>query len=310
MRIQWFGQLRSLFFLPVVAGLVMLAAVLALFGTTAWAQLGEPPIGIPVDPSAPTAGTPDALPVAPPTSTNSATVTLAAGDSITISVFGRPELTSTVYVSDGGTIDVPLAGSIPVFGLSPAVAAERVATAYREGEYLIDPQVNVVLAGLRSQQISILGEVARPGRFPIDTRTTILDALAQAGGVTPQGEERAFILRRREGGVDRFEVDLRDLFALGTGQVVDLRAGDTVMVPKAALFYIYGEIARPGSYAVRSNMTLIEAIAVAGGVTARGSMRRIEVKRKDKDGKSRPVEANIDDPVRGEDVINVRERIF
>lgn len=253
---------------------------------------------------------PDALPVAPPALLNQATVTLAAGDVVTMSVFGRPELTTTVYVSDGGAIDVPLAGSIPVSGLSPAEAAERVATAYREGEYLVDPQVNIVLAAIRSQQISVVGEVARPGRFPIDTRTSVLDALAQAGGIGPLGAEKAFILRRGKDGVDRFEVDLRDLLAAGSGQVVELRAGDTLVVPKAPLFYIYGEVQRPNSYPLRTEMSVIEAVSVAGGLTPRGSAGRIEIKRKLKDGKFKRFDADIDDAVAPEDVINVRERIF
>lgn len=300
---------RMLHRLPAVSG-VAIVVVSCLFAGGVLAQPAGAPVGIPAEPNPPNAGAPNVLPVAPPVLPNSATVTLAPGDSITISVFGRPELTSTVYVADGGTIDVPLAGSIPVAGLSPAVAAERVATAYREGEYLIDPQVNIVLAGLRSQQISILGEVVRPGRIPIDTRTTILDALAQAGGVTPRGEQKAFILRRREGGVDRFEVDLRDLFDKGSGQVVDLRAGDTILVPKAPLVYLYGEVAKPGSYALRGDMTVIEAITEAGGITPRGSTRRIQIKRKDKGGKPQMLDAEIDDTLRAEDIVNVRERIF
>ncbi len=252
----------------------------------------------------------ESLPVAPPATLNSATVVLARGDVVTVTVFGRPELTATVYVSDSGTIDIPLAGEIPVMGLSPGQAAERVATAYREGDFLIDPQVNIVLAALRSQQISIVGEVVKPGRFPIDTRTSILDALALAGGITDQGEERAFILRRKEDGVDRFEIDLSDLLNAGTGQVPEMRAGDTVVVPKAQLFYVYGAVNRPGSYALRKDMTVIEAIAVAGGLTDRGSTRRVRIKRKIKGEKLDTIGVDLDDAVRAEDVINVRERIF
>lgn len=250
------------------------------------------------------------LPVAPPSRVDAATVMLAPGDVVTLTVYGRPELTSTIYVSDGGTIEVPLAGSIPVAGLAPIEAADRVATAFREGDFLVDPQVNIVLAGLRSQQISIVGEVARPGRFPIDTRTSILDALALAGGITQQGEQRAYILRRREGGVDRFEIDLSDLLTTGAGQVVELRAGDTIVVPKAQLIYLYGAVNSPGAYALQPGMTVIEAIAVAGGISERGSTRRIQVKRKSEDGKSRVSGIDLDDPLQAEDVLNVRERIF
>ncbi|WP_162851107.1 SLBB domain-containing protein [Panacagrimonas perspica] len=263
-----------------------------------------------MDPLVPNATPPNALSVTPPAILDQATVTLAPGDSVTMTVFGRPELTLTGYVSDSGTIDVPLAGSIPVAGLSPTQAAERVATAYREGEYLIDPQVNIVLAAIRSQQISVVGEVVRPGRFPMDTRTTILDALAQAGGISPLGAERAFILRRSMDGVERFEVDLQDLLSAGSGQVVQIRAGDTIVIPKAPLFYIYGEVSRPGAFPLRSKITVIEAISIAGGLTPRGSSRRIEIKRRLKDGKSQRSDAEIDDEVMAEDVINVKERLF
>lgn len=290
-------------------GTVLLLLFALLAGNAASAASGGAPLGIPVDPMAPNAAPPDALPVAPPLSVHETTVTLAPGDSITMTVFGRPELSLTGYVSDAGSIDVPLAGSIPVAGLSPAEAAERVATAYREGEYLVDPQVNIVLAALRSQQISVVGEVMRPGRFPLDTRTTILDALAQAGGISQTGAEKAFILRRAVDGVERYEVDLSDLLAAGAGQVVPLRAGDTIVVPKAPLFYIYGEVARPGAFPLRSKLSVIEAVSVAGGLTPRGSSRRIEIKRRFKDG-SRRIDAEIDDPVMAEDVINVRERLF
>lgn len=274
-------------------------------------QSNAGPVGFPATPASGSPVAPDRLPVAPPAGNNPSTMTLAAGDVVTVTVFNRPELTTTVYVSDHGTIDVPLAGSIPVVGLAPTVAAERVATAYREGQYLIDPQVNIVLAAFRSQQISVLGEVARPGRFPMDTRTSVLDALAQAGGVTQLGAERAFILRRGSGGVDRFEVDLSDLLSQGSGQLIELRAGDTVVVPRAELFYIYGEVQRPNSYAVRAKgMTVIEAISVAGGLTARGSSRRVEIKRKQKDGRLVELDVDPDDPVQPDDVVNVRERIF
>ena len=290
----------------------MAACVLAVVSVSGGVQAQSPdsPKGFPMESAVGGATPPNALPVTPPALLSQATVTLAAGDVVTMSVFGRPELTTTVYVSDGGAIDVPLAGSIPVSGLSPAEAAERVATAYREGEYLVDPQVNIVLAAIRSQQISVVGEVARPGRFPIDTRTSVLDALAQAGGIGPLGSEKAYILRRGKDGVDRFEVDLKDLLAAGSGQVVELRAGDTIVVPKAPLFYIYGEVQRPNSYPLRSSMSVIEAVSVAGGLTPRGSAGRIEIKRKLKDGKFKRFDADIDDSVEPEDVINVRERIF
>lgn len=290
-------------------GRVLVLALLAC-PALAPAQGGSPPEGIPAGLQGEERADASSLPVAPPARLESAMVTLAPGDVVNLTVYGRPELASTLYVSDTGYIDVPLAGAIPVNGLSPPEASARVATAFREGEFLVDPQVNIVLGAVRSQQISIVGEVSRPGRYPIETRTSILDALALAGGITERGEQRAFILRRSEGGVDRFEIDLADLLNTGAGQVVELRAGDTVVVPKAQLFYVYGAVRSPGAYAIRDDLTVVEAITLAGGMTDRGSANRVQVKRKDGKGKSRTSDIEFDEAVMAEDVINVRERIF
>lgn len=236
---------------------------------------------------------------------------LAVGDVVTVTVFGRPELTGTLYVSDQGQINVPLIGPINVLGLSPTQAAKRIEEAYRSGQFLVDPQVNLVMAAVRSQQISILGEVASPGRYPVETRTTILDGLALAGGITPTGAQKVFVLRRGEGdALERLEVDLSTVLATATGAVMELRAGDTVIVPRAKLFYIYGEVRSPSSYIVRDNLTVIEAISMAGGLTPLGSSRRIEVKRRAEDGSVETYSVDIDDPVLPEDVINVKERLF
>ncbi len=239
-----------------------------------------------------------------------ATVSLAPGDVVTVNVFGRPELTTTVYVSDRGEIDVPLAGPIQVAGLSPSQASERVATAYRQGQFLVDPQVNIVLAGLRSQQISVLGEVVKPGRYPIDTRTTVLDALAQAGGIKEVGAQKVFVLRRAGEDTQRLEIDLAGVFETGSGPIAELRAGDTLIVPRARLFYIYGEVRSPNSYVLRPHLTAIEAISMAGGLTPRGSSRRIEVKRKTADGELQTLSLDLDDAIQADDVINVKERLF
>ena len=99
-------------------------------------------------------------------------------------VYGKPELSTTVYVSDDGTIPVPLAGGVQVAGQSPARAAQSIATAFRKGGLLVDPQVTVFLVQSRSQQVSVLGAVRTPGRFAVESRTTVLDVLAQAGGAT------------------------------------------------------------------------------------------------------------------------------
>ncbi len=248
-----------------------------------------------------------------PVQASGSTLSLARGDVVTMTVFGRPELTGTRYVSDQGQINAPLMGPIDVLGLSPTGAAKRIEMAYREGQYLIDPQVNLVMAAVRSQQISVLGEVGNPGRYPIETRTTVLDALAQAGGISQLGAQRVFILRRGPDGgeiPERLEVDLTAVLQTGVGRVAELRAGDTLIVPRAKLFYIYGQVNAPSSYVLRDGLTIIEAISMAGGLTQLGSVRRIEVKRRDAEGRVESYDVDVDDPVLAEDVINVKERLF
>jgi protein involved in polysaccharide export with SLBB domain len=120
---------------------------------------------------------------------------LGTGDAVTVQVFNRPEFNTTAYVSEDQTILVPLAGPVKVGGMSPADAASKVATALRDGQYLVNPQVSINISQFRSQQISVLGEVHTPGRYPIESKTSVLDMLAQAGGVNETGADVITLIR-------------------------------------------------------------------------------------------------------------------
>lgn len=238
-------------------------------------------------------------------------IILGAGDVVTINVLGRPELTATVDVTGAGAINVPLAGDVPVAGLSTSEAAARVEEALRRGDFVINPQVTLTTTETRSQQVSVLGEVNQPGRFKIETRTTVMDGLAQAGGISPNGMNFAYILRREGGVVARYEMDIDALIEAGVGQqYFELQPGDTVIVPKAELFYIYGEVRQPNSYRLKPGMGVIQALSLAGGLTDKGSDRRIEIRRRGTDGGLHTFGVNLSDPVYPEDVIYVKERFF
>ena len=236
---------------------------------------------------------------------------LGAGDVITVSVFNRPELTTTAAVSEQGRVMLPLIGEIALSGLAPAQASTRVANAYENAELLTNPQVNIVVTEYRSQQISVLGEVQNPGRFSVETRLTVLDALALARGVTALGGDQVQILRPFGGRVGRYEIDLSELLD-GSGQrpLFDVRAGDTVIVPKAETFYIYGEVQQPDAYRLKPGMTVIQALSIGGGLTERGTDKRIEIKRRMANGALASVEAALNTPIQPDDVIYVRERLF
>jgi polysaccharide biosynthesis/export protein len=247
---------------------------------------------------------------APATPAKAPLVQLGAGDSVTLQVYGQPDLTTTAYVADDGTVSVPLAGNVQVAGLSPAQASAKIEGAFKTAKILVDPHVTLTVAQSRSQRVSVLGQVGTPGRYPIESNTSVVDLLAQAGGVTATGADVVYVLRRDKDGQEvRYPVDLAGL-ASGKIPSFNLQAGDSLFVPKAEQFSIFGEVTTPGRYRVEPGMTVIEAIARAGGITLRGSSRRVEIKRKLPDGNYSTAKAKIGDLVQPDDVIQVKESIF
>jgi len=237
---------------------------------------------------------------------------LGPGDSVSIQVYGQPDLSTTVYVGDDGTVSVPLAGNVQVAGLSPAQASSRIEAALKSGKFLVDPHVTLTVTQTRSQRVSVLGQVGTPGRYAVESNTTIFDLLAQAGGITATGSDIIYIIRLDKDGKEvRFPVDLKGL-ANGNGTIhsLSLQGGDSVFVPKAEQFSIYGEVATPGRYRIEPGMTVLEAIARAGGITLRGSQRRVEIKRKQANGDYTTVKAKLGDIVQPDDVVQVKESIF
>lgn len=237
---------------------------------------------------------------------------LGSGDAVQIKVFGRPEFDTTTYVSDHGTIAVPLAGEVQVLGKSPAMAAEEVARALRAGGFLVDPQVSLTLVEFRSQQASVLGEVRNPGRFAVDSRMSVLDLIAQAGGVSEAAADVVYLLRYAENDrLIRYPVDLSTLVeGDATLPEFTIRGGDSIVVPKAPHYYVYGEVNSPNMYRLEPGTTVVQAISRSGGLTEKGSDRRIEIKRRTDDGEYETFDADLTDVVRADDVIRVKERIF
>src|SRR5262249_31346662 len=121
---------------------------------------------------------------------------LGVGDAVKVSVFQQPDLTLETRVDEKGTILMPLVGSVKVAGLTPNAAAAKMADALKQGKYLNNPQVNVALTTVRSRQVSVLGMVAKPGRYPLDeTSSQLADVIAAAGGILPTGSETILVTR-------------------------------------------------------------------------------------------------------------------
>ncbi len=225
---------------------------------------------------------------------------LGVGDAVRVTVFQQPDLTLDTRVDEKGSILMPLVGNIKVAGLTTNAAATQIATALKQGKYLNNPQVNVALTTVRSRQVSVLGMVAKPGRYPLDeTSSQLADVIAAAGGILPTGSES--VLVTREGKQQRVEL---------LGKNYGLKGGETVYVERAPMFYIYGEVTRAGAYKVEPNMSVMQAIAAGGGMTPRGSDRRLKLRRATADGKWFETDVGLQEAIRADDVIYVREALF
>lgn len=237
---------------------------------------------------------------------------LAAGDAVRVQVFQNPDLTLETRISDNGTISFPLIGTIRLGGLPVSAAEKKIAEALKSGGFLQNPQVTLLLTQVRGSQVSVLGQVGRPGRFPLETASTRLsDMLANAGGTTPGGDDVVIVTGQRAGQPFRKLVDLPALFLREPSQDdIVLQGGDVIYVHRAPVFYVYGEAQRPGSFRIERAMTVMQALALAGGPTARGSRDRLQLHRQQDGGGITLLTPQMNDLVMPNDVLYVRESLF
>jgi polysaccharide export outer membrane protein len=236
---------------------------------------------------------------------------LGGGDVVKISVFANPDLAVETRVSESGFITMPLVGQVAVAGLSTALAEKKIATLLESGGFVKKPQVNLLVSVLSSQQVSVLGQVNRAGRYPIDGRRSVLDLLALGGGISVDGGDVVTVIRKRDGRVAKDQLDIAELMrgADMTGDF-DVQGGDIVFVERAPRFYIYGEVQRPGALRLERQMTVLQALSAGGGLTPRGTERGLRVKRRDQGGTLQTIDVKGDDLLRPDDVVYVKESLF
>ena len=237
---------------------------------------------------------------------------LGAGDLVRITVFQNPELTVESRITETGLVSYPLLGPVKIGALTVGQAEKLIADGLRNGNFVRQPQVSLLVVTVRGNQASVLGHVNRPGRFPIETADLRLsDLLANAGGIAPGGADFVLLVGTRDGKPFRREVDLPAMFRDQTRQDdVLIMNGDTVYVDRAPMAFIYGEVQRPGAIRLERGMTVMQALATGGGLTPRGTEKGMRVHRKGADGKVQVVQPSMDDPLRDGDVVYVRESIF
>jgi polysaccharide export outer membrane protein len=237
-------------------------------------------------------------------------------------VWGNEDLTREVVVSSEGRFQFPLIGEVTATGRTVDELGRILAQRLADG-YLIDPNVEVMVREYKSQKVYILGEVLRPGTYPLDSRASIIEIISEAGGLGAEAGDVAEIVRARndwkkdkplkpdQEGVDRvIRVDLRDILAgKGGRRRTEIRSGDTIFVPKAEVFYIFGQVSQPGKYRWEKELTVLKAVIIAGGFTDIASKRRIKIRR-EIDEKERKIRAKLDTPVKPDDTVIVPESFF
>lgn len=217
-------------------------------------------------------------------------------DLLEVRVFEDETLNGPRRVDEDGTIDFPPLGKVPVTGNTASEIAQILKTRL-EAKYMQRASVAVRISEFRSRPISVIGAVNQPGNLAFSGRWTVLEAITAAGGLAENHGNVVYVLRRSENGLsDQVAIDLDDLLVRGNPKVnIPIFANDLINVPATieVIVYCLGEVGRPGALSFKSNerITLLAAIAHAGGLTDRASMK-ILVKRAN--ATSGPKELTVD----------------
>jgi len=249
-------------------------------------------------------------------------------DVLNIAVFEQPSLTSKYIIQSDGSFTFPLIGRVKASGLTIQAIENEVRDRLVKGAFIRQPQVTVSVDQYRSQQIFVMGEVKQPGILQFTGSMTIIEALARSGSVTEHAGMEALVLRSTSGGQTTQAPDPAALARAQTSkdadnivhvnlqnlqgnlsQNVELRGGDTIFVPKAESVFVSGQVQRVGEYVYRKGMTVRQVLTLAGGVTERGSTRRIQIIRSE-NGADTTIAATLQDAVRPGDTVIVRESFF
>jgi len=236
---------------------------------------------------------------------------LGPGDVIHVNVFKNPDLSLDARVSEAGTISFPLIGSVPVAGLTLPQAEHKIAELLKNGGFVLNPQVNILLTTAVGNQVAVLGQVNKPGRYPLAAAGGRLSGmLAEAGGISETGSDTVVVTGVRNGKPFRREISMAQLSQGNSTDDIELRGGDTIFVNRAPMFYIYGQVQHPGGFRLEPGMTVTQAIAEGGGLTGKGTTHGMVLKRRDASGKVQQRHARLDEPLQDQDTIYVKESLF
>jgi polysaccharide export outer membrane protein len=222
----------------------------------------------------------------PSTKEMPAPLKVAPGDLLHITVFDVPEMTQDVRIGAKGEAQLALIGNIDLAGLTGEEAAAAIARELRNRKLLLSPQVNVLIKEFSNQGVSVIGEVQHPGVFQVLGSRSLLDLLSMAGGLTNVADTRITVKRRR-GSAQAITVKLKtDDPDTSLTNDVQIYPGDLIVVPRAGIVYVLGEVNRPGGFVMQDSgkITILQALAQAGGASRTASLNNSVLLRKNERG--------------------------
>jgi len=213
---------------------------------------------------------------------------IGPGDELWVQVFDTPELDYSARVTDDGNLPLILGGSVKVASLTPSEAASVIENALVAAKIMYHPQVLVTVEQYATQSVTVSGQVEKPGAYEITTPRSIMDVLALAGGLTDLADRHVTIERAGTGTEE--SVFISNDATEEVKQSTLVNPGDRVLVPKAGVIYVLGDVARPGGYPMTNNdstLTVLQAVALAGGTASSAVPSHSKLIRRAPDGYSR-----------------------
>lgn len=205
---------------------------------------------------------------------------LGVGDLLEMSVYGVAELTTKTRVSSNGDIYLPLVDYVHVAGLTTEEAQGVIEKRLTEGGFLKNPHVTLFVDEYASQGASVLGEVVKPGVYPVLGQQRLFDLISAAGGFSEKAG-RSITVTHRSQPDKPITVPIARNLADNPDSNIDVSPGDTVIVRKADIVYVVGEVGRPSGFLMdNGNMTVLQAIALAGGTTKTAKLSSAAIIRK------------------------------
>ncbi|MDH5523350.1 MAG: SLBB domain-containing protein [Desulfobulbaceae bacterium] len=237
---------------------------------------------------------------------------IGTGDVLRIKVYDHPDLETKVMVNDTGHILMPLLGHVEVKGQTIGNISQKLAALLADG-YIIDPQVNVFIEEYGSQKTVILGQVEKPGLYELSGPTTLLEIISKAGGLKENAGHTATIKRfsSKGGKQEIITIDLVSLMEDGDlKQNMQIRGGDNIIIMKAGMCYVTGEVDKPDAYKIDGETTVIKAITLAGGFTGKAAKGSVRIIRKISGQENVMKKVAMDTPIKENDVVVVPESFF